>query len=70
MALARPVSWLAQEVDRDKLSSLSKNSLGSTLTVFNVAADAQKELLALAAGKVVPAMPDDTVSDAEVIDDP
>ncbi|MFJ2333869.1 MULTISPECIES: restriction endonuclease [Pseudomonas] len=70
MALTRPVHWLGQEVDRDKLSSLSKNSLGSTLTVFNVAEDAQKELLALASGKAVPMVPDDTVIEAEVVDDP
>ena len=70
MALTRPVKWLEQEVDRDKLSNLSKNSLGSTLTVFNVAEDAQKELLALAAGKALPLMHNDPVADAEVIDDP
>lgn len=70
MALARPVRWLPQEVDRDKLSSVSKNSLGSTLTVFNVAEEAQKELLALAAGKPAPVMPDVQITDAEVLDDP
>ncbi|MQT78439.1 restriction endonuclease, partial [Pseudomonas helleri] len=42
----------------------------STLTVFNVAEDAQKELLALASGKAVPMVPDDTVIEAEVVDDP
>jgi len=70
MALVRAVKWLPQEVDRDKLSSLSKNSLGSTLTVFNVAEAAQKELLALASGKAVPVVPEDPVSEAAVIDDP
>jgi len=36
MSLTRPVQWIDQEVDRDSLTSASKNSLGSTLTVFVV----------------------------------
>lgn len=69
MSLTRAVEWFAQEVDRDKLTGLSRNSLGSTLTVFNVAEPAQKELLALATGKSL-AMPKDLVDDPEAIDDP
>jgi len=53
MALARLVEWLPQEVERDKLTGASKNSLGSTLTVFKVPPTARDELLALAAGKQV-----------------
>lgn len=55
MSLTRPVEWYPHEVDRDKLNSVSRNSLGSTLTIFNVAEVAQKELLALATGKDVSA---------------
>jgi restriction system protein len=53
MALARLVEWLPQEVERDKLTAASKNSLGSTFTVFKVPQTARDELLALAAGKQV-----------------
>ncbi|MFT3805724.1 restriction endonuclease [Arenimonas sp.] len=46
MSLVRPVEWNAQEVQRDALSMSTKNSLGSTLTVFKVPATAAKEILA------------------------
>lgn len=46
----RPVEWLAQ-VERDKLSKAARNSLGSTLTIFQPADEAVKELNALATGK-------------------
>ena len=49
MALARAVRW-SNEVERDALSDQTRNSLGSTLTVFQVPASAAKELLATAAG--------------------
>ncbi|POA39008.1 restriction endonuclease [Pseudomonas sp. GW456-12-1-14-TSB6] len=70
MSLTRSVEWFPQEVDRDKLTGASRNSLGSTLTVFNVAEDAQKELLALATGKNVSAMPKDPIEDPEALEDP
>ncbi|MDO7904671.1 restriction endonuclease [Pseudomonas sp. K1(2024)] len=70
MALARPVEWYSLEVDRDKLTSASRNSLGSTLTVFNVAEDAQKELLALASGKTLSASVKDAIEETEVLEDP
>lgn len=44
MALVRPVKWSAIEVERDRLSTRSKNALGSTLTVFVVAPAAADEL--------------------------
>lgn len=46
MSMARPVEWNSQEVQRDALSMSTKNSLGSTLTVFKVPAAAAKEILA------------------------
>ncbi|QGZ53541.1 restriction endonuclease [Paraburkholderia acidiphila] len=45
MTLARPVVWTDKEVERDSLSDPSKNSLGSTLTIFVVAEFAMQELL-------------------------
>lgn len=70
MSLARPVEWYPLEVDRDQLTAASRNSLGSTLTVFNVAEDAQKELLALATGKKVSAAPKESVEDTAALEDP
>ncbi|MDD1966718.1 restriction endonuclease [Pseudomonas putida] len=70
MSFTRSVEWYPQEVDRDKLTSASRNSLGSTLTVFNVAGDAQKELLALATGKSVSVPPKDLIEDSEALEDP
>lgn len=57
MSLTRPVQWIDQEVDRDSLTSASKNSLGSTLTVFVVPDFALQELKAMAAGNKPPALP-------------
>ncbi len=53
MGLARAVDW-THEVDRDVLSQPTRNSLGSTLTVFQMPASAAKEMLAAAAGKAPP----------------
>jgi len=70
MSLTRAVEWSPHEVDRDKLTSASRNSLGSTLTVFNVAEEAQKELLALANGKVFSPTPKEAIEDPEALEDP
>lgn len=70
MSLTRAVEWFPHEVDRDKLTSASRNSLGSTLTVFNVAEEAQKELLALANGKVFSPTPKEAIEDPEALEDP
>lgn len=50
MALSRPVEWLANEVERDVLKDASRNSLGSTMTVFVVSQAASEDLLAHATG--------------------
>ena len=70
MSLIRPVAWFANEVDRDKLTSASRNSLGSTLTVFNIAEAAQKELIALATGKGLTASTKEPIDEPEVLEDP
>lgn len=48
----RKVKWETQ-LDRDKLSIPTKNSLGSTLSVFEVSEGAEEEIEALLAGKPV-----------------
>jgi len=55
MVLARAVDW-RHEVERDVLSQPTRNSLGSTLTVFQVPPNAAKELTAVATGKPAPAV--------------
>lgn len=56
MALTRKVQWQAQELERDSLSSSTKNSLGSTLTLFELPSRAAEEMLAALNGKPVPAL--------------
>lgn len=70
MALIRSVEWKMEEVDRDLLSIASKNSLGSTLTVFKVPDFARQELLALAAGKPSTINPVLEKLNDEQLDDP
>lgn len=70
MALTRTVEWNTAEVDRDLLSTASKNSLGSTLTVFKVPDFAREELLALVSGKPGKIIPALEKLDDEQLDDP
>jgi restriction system protein len=67
MPLARKVQWQKQELPRDSLGTSTKNSLGSTLTLFEVPSSAATEVLAALKGKPVPAMEDEA---EEVIADP
>ncbi|MDO4777896.1 MAG: restriction endonuclease, partial [Cardiobacteriaceae bacterium] len=67
MALARKVQWQAQELPRDKLSARSKNSLGSTLTVFEVPPEVAAEVLATLQGKPMPVQDE---AEAEGVADP
>lgn len=46
LVLSRSVQWNAAELQRDALSLPTRNSLGSTLTVFKVPLAAAKEILA------------------------
>jgi len=54
MALARAVHWQQQELPRDNLGVTTKNSLGSTLTLFEVPPSATAEVLAALKGKPTP----------------
>lgn len=67
MPLARKVQWQAQELPRDSLGTSTKNSLGSTLTLFEVPPGAAVEVLAALKGKPVPPVEDDA---EEAIADP
>jgi restriction system protein len=49
----RNVKWLG-EVDRDKLSTSTKNTLGAISTIFNLGDDAEKEITDLLEGKAPP----------------
>lgn len=69
MALARSVAWEPTEVERDRLGTATRNSLGSTLTVFQVPAHASNEVLAVLKGESAPEQPAEDVS-AEVDADP
>jgi restriction system protein len=52
LANRRKVEW-ESEIERDRLSVPTKNSLGSTLTVFEVPHKAEKEIDALIGGKKI-----------------
>ncbi|MCI1067420.1 restriction endonuclease [Stenotrophomonas maltophilia] len=67
MPLARDVQWCAQELPRDHLSSGTKNSLGSTLTLFEVPRVAAAEVLAVRQGQPASITKDEA---EEVIADP
>ncbi|WP_342248028.1 restriction endonuclease [Pseudomonas sp. OTU2001] len=53
MALVRKVQWQQQELPRDNLGTSTKNSLGSTLTLFEVPSDAAAEVFEALKGKPV-----------------
>jgi len=54
LPLTRKVQWQDQELPRDSLSDSTKNSLGSTLTLFEVPPSAAAEMLATLKGQPVP----------------
>lgn len=72
MSLARPVTWLGREISRDDLSQPTKNSLGSTLTVFQLPEHATVELLAQQEGASIAADDDELIEsdDDEAAVDP
>ena len=67
MPLARKVQWQTQELQRDSLGASTKNSLGSTLTLFEVPAKAAAEVLAALKGKPLPEVEDES---EEAVTDP
>lgn len=65
MPLIRPVEWLDSDVPRDNLAQPTKNSLGSTLTVFQVPEHAANDLITQQQG----GPPKSAASDLEGPDD-
>ncbi|WP_300620122.1 restriction endonuclease [Dokdonella sp.] len=60
MPLARKVQWQTRELSRDSLGTSTKNSLGSTLTLFEVPSGAAAEMLAALKGSPAPTIEEDT----------
>lgn len=69
MALVRAVEWSPGDIDRDALGIGSKNSLGSTLTLFQVPEFAAQDLLSALEGNKTDSKPADEVAEQEA-DDP
>lgn len=68
LAQRRPVNWQG-EVERDQLSVVTRNQLGSTLTLFKVSESAACEIDALLSGVAAAIATDDAATDdAEIID--
>lgn len=74
MDLSRAVDWLPIEVDRDRLTVRTRNSLGSVMTVFKLPESASAELLAAATGAPgevpepeIDAKADDPLEDFEAV---
>lgn len=64
----RKVSWEAQ-IDRDRLSVPTKNSLGSTLSVFEVSDAAEQEINLLLSGKPAKVEHAEAYASSEVVSD-
>ncbi|MEB2647333.1 restriction endonuclease [Pseudomonas canadensis] len=60
MSLVRKVQWQQQELPRDNLGTSTKNSLGSTLTLFEVPPSAAAEVIAALKGKPAPQVEEET----------
>ena len=69
MEISSAVDWLPDEVDRDRLSVSTRNSLGSVLTVFKLPDTASDELLAAATGVATTTSEHEVEAEAK-IDDP
>lgn len=59
MSLVRKVQWQQRELPRDNLGTSTKNSLGSTLTLFEVSSSAAAEVIAALKGKPAPQVEDE-----------
>jgi len=68
LSLARRVQWQPQELLRDSLGTSTKNSLGSTLTVFEVSPKAAAEVLQAMSGKPTQPIEDEDID--ETVPDP
>jgi restriction system protein len=67
MDISRTVDWLPTEIDRDRLTVPTRNTLGSVLTVFKLTDGASDELYAMATGATTPipvAVAEEKIEDA------
>jgi restriction system protein len=70
LAQTRRVEWMQNELNRDDLSAATKNSLGSTLTVFKVPEFACREMLSIAAGSPVASPAIESIGDEQEVVNP
>lgn len=71
MGITRQIKWNTDEIDRDTLSTKTKNTLGSTLTVFKLPDFAVKELLQNKPSSLSSKITDIShAEDEEIISDP
>ena len=61
----RPVDWTADNVSRDALTTATRNTLGSTLTVFRLPKTAEQDVRQAASGKPEGPSEDADAADAE-----
>jgi len=60
MPLVRKVQWQAKELPRDRLVLTAKNSLGSTLTLFEIPSHAATDLLGALGGRSIAVVEEDS----------
>ena len=60
-----PVDWTAEDISRDALTTASKNTLGSTLTVFRLSEAAEQDVWRAASGNQEGSSEDEDAADAE-----
>lgn len=68
MSLTRTVDWQPDPLQRDSLSTNTKNSLGSISTVFEISTTACEELNAVIEGRKLPPLVKEDVAEEEATD--
>lgn len=61
----RRVDWTATEVSRDRLATTTKNTLGSTLTLFRIPDPAEHDILSAAQGGGEARLPEELIEEEE-----
>ena len=61
----RPVKWIAHDISRDQFSTGTKNTLGSTLTLFLLSDNAEREVLGVLQGAPLPGAEDPADEETE-----
>ena len=68
MSLTRTVDWQPDPLQRDSLSTNTKNSLGSISTVFEISTTAREELNAVIGGRKLPTLIKEAAAEEEASD--